>query len=178
MTVGELLQRLEPFQGEIALGLLVLPLLTYGLGALLQQGSRRLCRYLLAAAIYLTVVPGISMAVIVLYMLLVVRLNLLHELNLVLHALPIASMLATLWAASRLEDFDNIPAFERIQGLMLLVGLGFAALLFVHKLFIGLVFFARFEYLLLLFGGFLVLWRLAVSRLFRKPGGRPLPHRP
>ena len=167
MTIHEWMQTLEPFEREIALGLVALPVLTYSLGFLLQKLSRPLSRYLLAGAIYLAVLPGICMAVMLLYMLLVVRSNLLREMHLVLHLLPVASMGATLWAASRLEAFDCIPGFERIQGLIILVGLGFAALLIVHKTFIGLVFFAKFEYLLLLFVGFLALWRFGMARLFR-----------
>jgi hypothetical protein len=57
------------------------------------------------------------------------------------------------------------PGFNRLQGLMGLVGLAFAGLLFIHKTFIGIHFFARFEYLLVLLVVFLVGWRLAMSRL-------------
>jgi hypothetical protein len=173
MTINELMQWLEQFQGVIALWLVALPVLTYSFGALLQKGSRLLARYLLAAAIYLAVIPGICTAVILLYMLLFVRVNLLREMHLVLHLLPVVSMVATLWAASRLEDFEHIPGFDRIQGLMILVGLSFAGLLFVHRMFVGLVFFARFEHLLLLLGGFLVVWRLGVARFLKKRHNTP-----
>ena len=169
MTVHDVMQWLEQFQAEIGVGLVVLPLLTYILGALMRPCSRPLARYVLAGAIYLAVLPGVSSAVMLLYLLLFVRADVLREAHLILHVLPIGSMLATLWAASRLEKFDDLPGFDRMQGLMLLVGLSFAVLLFIHKMFIGLVFFARFEYLLLLLGAFLVFWRLGVARLFRKP---------
>ncbi len=132
------------------------------------EGSRRLTRYLLAAAIYLAVIPGMCMAVIILYMLLFVRANLLQEMHLVFHLLPVVSMLATLWAVSRLEDFAAIPGFGRIQGFMILVGLSFAGFLFLHKVFIGILFFAKFEYLLIALGGLLAIWRLGVARLSRK----------
>ena len=92
MTINELIQQLEPLQGKIALALIALPLATYILGAILQKGSRRLTRYLLAVAIYLAVIPGMCMAVIILYMLLFVRANLLQEVHVVLHLLPVVSM--------------------------------------------------------------------------------------
>lgn len=168
MTIHELMQWLEQFQTEIGVGLVALPILTYLLGAMTRAGSRPLARYVLAGAIYLAVVPGISAAVMLLYVLLFVRANVLREAHLILHVLPIGSMLATLWAASRLEPFDNIPGFDRVQGLFLLVGVSFATLLFLHKMFIGVVFFAKFEYLLLLLGAILLLWRFGVARLFRK----------
>jgi hypothetical protein len=137
-------------------------------GALLKVISPLWTRCLLATAIYLAVVPGVGMIVVLLYMVFFVRLNLLHEMHLVLHLLPIVSMVATLWAATRLAPFAAIPGFDRLQGLLLLVGLSFAALLLVHKMFIGIVFFAKFEYLLLLLGGFLVLWRLGIARVLKK----------
>jgi hypothetical protein len=85
--------------------------------------------------------------------------------HLVLHLLPVVSMLATLWAAARLSPFAAIPGFDRLQGLILLVALSFGGLLFLHKTFVGIHFFARFEYLLFLFAGFLLLWRIAAARL-------------
>jgi hypothetical protein len=168
MTINELLHRLEPYQQAWTLWFVAVPLLTYAGGTLLKVISPLWARYLLAAAIYLAVLPGVGMTVVLLYMIFFVRLNLLHDMHLVLHVLPIASMLATLWAAARLSPFAAIPGFDRLQGLLLLVGLGFAALLLVHKMFIGIVFFAKFEYLLLLLGGFLVLWRLGIARVLKK----------
>lgn len=168
MTINELMQWLEPYTQVLALWFVAVPFLTYVCGALLKIVSPLLTRYLLAGAIYLVVLPGVCMAVVLFYMVFFVRLNLLQEMHLVLHLLPIASMVATLWAASRLEAFASIPGFDRLQGLLILVGLSFAGLLFIHKTFVGILFFARFEYLLLLLVGFLVLWRLGVARMFKK----------
>lgn len=166
MTINELMQWLSQYERLVAGCLAALPIVTYIGGRLCRAGSPRLMRFFLAAAIYLAVVPGICMAIVVFYMAFVARLNLLTEMHLVLHLLPVVSMLATLWAASRLAPFAILPGFNRLQGLMWLVGLAFVGLLFIHKTFIGIHFFARFEYLLVLLVLFLVGWRLAVSRLF------------
>jgi hypothetical protein len=171
MTINELLKWLEQYQQAVALWFVAVPLLTYAGGALLKALSPLMARYLLAVVIYLAVIPGVGMTVVLLYMVFFVRLNLLQEMHLVLHLLPIVSMLATLWAAARLVPFTAIPGFDRLQGLLLLVGVSFAALLFVHKTFIGILFFAKFEYLLLLLGGFLVLWRLGLARVLKKHKG-------
>ncbi|PON15925.1 hypothetical protein C2W62_21240 [Candidatus Entotheonella serta] len=117
--------------------------------------------------IYMAVIPGICMTVVVLYMMFFVRTNLLTQLNVIVHVLPIVSMIATLWVAARLAPFSTIPGFDRLQGLIMLVGLSFIAALFVHKTFVRIHFFASFEYLLGLFALFLIAWRLAVTRLFR-----------
>ena len=168
MTINELTRWLEQFQGWIGLWLLVLPVVTYGLGACLKLCSHSFARGFLAGAVFVTVIPGISMAVLILYMLLFVHLNLLREMNLVLHLLPVLSMVGTLWAASRLEALDNLPGVLRLHGLMVLVGLSFAGLLVLHKTFVGVHFFASFEHLLAILAGVVVLWQFGVARLFRK----------
>jgi hypothetical protein len=168
MTIHELLRWLEPFQGWIGLGLVAFPVLTYTLGGLCKLCSPALARGFLAGAVFVVVLPGVSMTVLILYMVLFVRLNLLREMHLILHLLPVLSMLATLWAASRLTALDQLPGVLRLQGLMVLVGLGFAALLAVHKVFVGVHFFARFEHLLALLAGAVALWHFGVARLLRK----------
>jgi hypothetical protein len=145
-----------------------MPIITYLLGAVLRASAPAIGRGFLALALFVSIVPGMSMAVVVLYMILFVRANLLRDMHLVLHLLPILSMLGTLWAASSLAAFAQIPGFARIQGFMVLVGISFAALFLLQKTFIGIHFFGRFEHLLLLLGGLLALWQFGVSRLFRK----------
>lgn len=167
MTIHELIQWLTQYERALAIGFVALPALTYGVGALCRLLSLKLMRGWLAVAIYVAVIPGICMAVVVVYLMFFVRGNLLTTLNLAVHLLPIASMGATLWAASRLAPFAAIPGFDRLLGLLMLVGLSFIAVLFVHKTFVRIHFFASFEYLLVLFGLFLVAWRLAAARLFR-----------
>ena len=167
MTIHDLLQQLARYERALIIGFAALPAATYVVGRILRALSARLMRGWLAAAIYAAVIPGVCMAVVIVYMLFLARANLLTELNVVVHLLPIASMGATLWLASRLAPFDDIPGFNRLRGFMMLVGLSFVAVLFVHKTFVRLHFFASIEYLLVLFGLFLVAWRVAAARLFR-----------
>ena len=110
------------------------------------------------------------MAVLVLYMLLFLRANLLREMHLVLHGLPVVSMLVTLWATSRLEALENLPGVLRLQGLVVLVGLTFAGLLVVHKTLVGFHVFASFERLLIILAGVMALWQFGIARLLRKSG--------
>jgi hypothetical protein len=169
MTINELMHWLEQFQGWIGLGLVAFPFVTYGLGVLLKLCARPLARGFLAAAVCIAVLPGVSMTVLLLSMLLFTRANLLREMHLILHLLPVVSMAGTLWAASRLEALDTLPGVLRLQGLMVLVGLGFAGLLAIHKTFIGIHFLASFEPLLAILAGVVALWQFGVARLFRKP---------
>lgn len=168
MTINELMRWLEPLQGWIGLGLVAFPIVTYGVGGLFKLCSPALARGFLAGAVFVAIIPGVSMAVLILYMVLFVRLNLLREMHLILHLLPVLSMVATLWAASRLAALDELPGVLRLQGLMVLVGLGFAGLLTIHKVFVGVHFFASFERLLALLAGAVALWHFGVARLFKK----------
>lgn len=168
MTIRDFMQWLEQFQHPIGVALVAFPFLTYGLAALLRVCSRSLARYFLAGAVFVTVLPGISMVVLLGYMFLFLQANLLQEVQVILHLLPILSMLATFWAVSRLTDLDQLPGVLHLQGLMLLVGLSFAGLLFIHKTFISIHFFASFEHLLALLAGFIILWQYGIGRLFGK----------
>ena len=165
MTTAEALQWLEQYQVAIGGALVVLPAATYLLGILLRRVSQRLVGYVLALVIHLAVIPGISMAVLVLYLLFFVRANLLNDLHLVIHVLPVFSMAATLWAASRIMAFDDIPGFRRIEGLMLLVGLSFAAALAIQKTRLGILFLARLEHLFIIVVAVVGLWKLGASML-------------
>ena len=168
MTTYELTQQLEPFTWEIGLALVALPIVTYLVGALLRACAPAVGRGFLALALFVAIVPGMSMAVVVLYMILFAHANLLRDMNLVLHLLPILSMLGTLGAASMLVPFAQIPGFARIQGFMILVGVSFGALFLLQKTFIGIHIFGRFEHLLLLLGALLALWHFGNSRLFKR----------
>jgi hypothetical protein len=168
MTINELMRWLEPLQQWIGLGLVAWPVVTYGIGRLLQLCAPAVARGFLAGAVFVAVIPGTAMAVLILYMVLFVRLNLLRELHLVLHLLPVLSMVATLWATARLEPLAQLPGVLRLQGLITLVGLGFVGLLTLHKTFVGVHFFASVEHLLVILVGAVALWHFGVARLFKK----------
>ncbi|MGE3540305.1 MAG: hypothetical protein AB7N91_23050 [Candidatus Tectimicrobiota bacterium] len=168
MSIHDLMQGLGAFQREIGIGLVAFPCVTYGLGALLWLGARPLARVFLAGAVCASLLSGVSMILLILYMLLFLRANLLRELHLVLHLLPVLSMLATLWLVSRLTRLDDLPGMGQLRRLIILTGISFVSLLVLHKIFIGIHFFASFERLLLLLAGMLVLWRWGVGQFFGK----------
>ena len=175
MTTAEALQWLEQYQTAIGGAFVVLPVATYLLGVVLKRVSAPLVGYFLSLAIHLAVIPGIGMAVLILYLLFFVRANLLNELHLVIHVLPVFSMGATLFAASRIMAFDDIPGFSRIEGLMLLVGLSFATALAIQKTRLGILFLARLEHLFIIVVAAVALWKVGASMLSgssRIPTGR------
>ena len=96
------------------------------------RGGRSPFKYLYALGIYWVSVPGTLAAVLAAYTLFLLRESLL-DVNLLVYALPIVSMATTLAIARRSVDFDDVPGFERLSGLILLLALTFAVVLFIAK---------------------------------------------
>ncbi|MCB1044695.1 MAG: hypothetical protein KDC35_17260 [Acidobacteria bacterium] len=78
-------------------------------------------KYLYAVTIYATTVPGMLAAVVTGYMLLIARENLM-DVSFVSYILPIIAMLVTLMVVKTSVSLDAIPGFDRLLGLMILVG--------------------------------------------------------
>ena len=85
-----------------------------------------------AVLVYLTCVPGVVAAVLVAYTLFFTGENLL-DVDLLVFFLPLASMVATLVLIGRNVDFDDIPGFDRLFGLMVMIAVSFTIALVIQK---------------------------------------------
>jgi hypothetical protein len=72
------------------------------------------------------------------------------DVNLLVYLLPIVSMGATLGVMSRSVRFADVPGFDRLSGLMLLLGLTFAILLVLRRSFFGVFFIGSLPALLVI----------------------------
>lgn len=99
------------------------------------------------------------------------------DLNFVVFLLPILTMIATLIIVGRRSDFDALPGFGRLSGLMTLLGLTFVVILFVSKTKVFL-FFGGSIWTLIAFGAFIfALLKWGTAMAFR-PRGAPEPSAP
>ena len=114
--------------------------------------------------VYISCVPGLFAAVVTGYMLFFTSANLL-EVNALVYLLPAASMVVTLILLGKNVDFDAVPGFHRLSGLMTLIGVSFAIALAISK-----------TRLWIFFGGSIVLLFAiaAVVFVFMKWGARAL----
>lgn len=132
-------------------------------------------RYLYALLVYLACVPGIGAAVLTGYTLFFTRENLLDK-DLLVYVVPIVSMVVTLVLIRKNVSFDDVPGFDRLSGLMTLIGITFVILLAIRKTFIGIFFGASITTLFVL-GAFLfalLKWgAYAVFRGSEEPRRRP-----
>jgi hypothetical protein len=169
MSVRELIAVIGEYQIPVAIVLAAVPVLTLLLGMMHDrgQGGKSSWRYAYAVLVYLACVPGIFAAVITGYTMMFVKGNLLDA-NAVVYFLPIVSMVATLMIMGRRVDFDDIPGFDRLWGLMVLLGMTFVVLLAIEKTRIWIVFgggfgallaIAALVFALLKWGGYMVFRR-------------------
>lgn len=169
MTIRELID----LAGQHPLALLVAflgpPLAAWLLGLMHPRGQGGLApwKYFSAVLVYLTCVPGMFAAVVTAYSLFFSRENLL-DVNPLVSFLPIVSMVATLIFIRKNVSFDEVPGFDRLSGLMAMVGCSFAIALAVQKTNIFLFFGGSIEKLLVLAAGVFALLKWGTYMLFRR----------
>jgi len=138
-----------------------------------ERGKLAPWKYLYSVLVYLVCVPGMFSGVITAYTLFFIRESLLDA-NLLVYFLPIVSMVATLVLIRKNVSFDEVPGFDRLSGLMVMVGCSFAIALVIQKTRIWVFFGGSIEKLFLLAAGVFVLLKWGTYMLFR---GRDEPKR-
>jgi hypothetical protein len=124
-------------------------------------------KYCYSALVYLTCVPGTFAAVITAYTLFFTRENLM-DVNPLVYFLPIASMVATLVLIHKNVTFDQVPGFDRLEGLMVMIACSFALALAIQKTNIWIVFGGSIGRLFLLAAAIFALLKWGVYMLFRR----------
>lgn len=156
---------------------LAVPILCVLLGLIHGKGRGRFSpwKYFYAIIVYLACVPGIFSAVITAYTLFFTRENLL-DVNLLVYFLPVISMIVTLVLISRNVSFDDVPGFDRLWGLMVLIASTFVIALAIQKTRLWVFFGGSLLTLVLFMVGLFLLLKLGGHMLFRRKrrlAGRP-----
>jgi hypothetical protein len=131
------------------------------------QGGRAPWKYIYSILVYLACVPGLFAGVLTAYTLFFTRENLLDA-SLVVYVAPIVSMIVTLILIRKNVEFDQVPGFDRISGLMVMIACSFGVALAIEKMRIFVFFGGSIGKLFLLAAGIFALLRWGVSRLFRR----------
>jgi hypothetical protein len=132
-----------------------------------EQGKLAPWKYLYSVLVYLVCVPGMFAGVITAYSLFFSRENLLDA-NVLVYFLPLVSMVATLVLIRKNVSFDDVPGFDRLSGLMMMVGCSFVIALVIQKTSIFVFFGGSIEKLFLLAAGVFALLKWGTYMLFRK----------
>ena len=128
------------------------------------RGGASPWRFVYSVLVYLACIPGMGGAVLTGYALLFTGENLL-DVDLLVYLLPVVSMVATLGLTSRNVRFADVPGFDRLSGLMLLLGLTFAILLVLRRSFFGVFFIGSLPALLVIGVGAFALLKWSAGRL-------------
>lgn len=149
MTLNDLIDLVALQPGVLAGLWLLVPVLAGLLGWIHGpgRGGTSPWRHAHAVLVYAACVPGVSSTVLTLYTVLFLHTSLL-EVPFLIYLAPIASMVATLVLQARVVDFDAIPGFDRLAGLMTLIAITFGLLLALDRAHIWLAFHAPMVLLL------------------------------
>jgi len=141
MTLRELIDLAGSRPLVLGGALVVAPLVAFFTGLLHARGKGGLSpwRYLYAVLVYLACIPGCLAAVLTAYALFFTGQNLL-DVNVLVYLLPLAGMGLTLLIVRRQAEFDDIPGFDRLSGLMVMLAMTFVIVLAVARTRIWLVF--------------------------------------
>ena len=169
MTTHDFIRQADQHPIVLVSAMLAPPLVAWAAGRLRKPGSADagFWKYLYAVLVYLACVPGMFAGVLTAYTLFFSRENLLDT-SLLAYFLPIASMVVTLALVRKNVAFDDVPGFDRLSGLMVMVGCSFAIALAIQKTRIWIFFGGSIERLFILAGAIFALLRWSAYMLFRR----------
>ncbi|MFL1896855.1 hypothetical protein ACJRPK_14205 [Aquimarina sp. 2-A2] len=131
---------------------------------IVSDANFRYTRYMMSIIVYAVTVPGILAIFLVLYALLMHRINLL-EVSVLVYFVPIISMIITLILLNKKVTLSKIPGFDRLSGLMLMISIVFAIVFVLQKTIFGVFFIGGFTQLIIVFVIVFLVTKFAWSRL-------------
>lgn len=129
------------------------------------EGNRSPWKYLYSFLIYFVSIPGIFAITLNAYLFLFERQSIFNA-NIYTQILPIICMIITLWLINRNADFNRIPGFDRIGGLMFIITCLLIIMWILEKTHIFAITFIPFHYFILLLFALLILLRIGWSKMF------------
>ena len=168
MTTSELIHLVDQHPLLLLTAFVAPPVAAWVVGRLHVRGQGGVApwKYVYSALVYLACVPGLFASVLTAYALFMTHENLL-QVSLLIYFLPIVSMIVTLVFIRKSVPFDDVPGFDRLSGLMVMVGCSFAVALAIQKTNIWIFFGGSIEKLFLLAAGVFALLKWGTYMLFR-----------
>ncbi|MCP3926767.1 MAG: hypothetical protein GY714_29760 [Desulfobacterales bacterium] len=165
MSINDFLRLLGKYKYFISIYFAALPLLAFIIGFIDKR--QRVIDYIYSILIYLSAIPGMISATLIFYTMFIVKRNLLNV-NLFIYFLPVISMALVFYIISRKVKFDDLPGFNRLSGLMLMIGLASIVTLFLYRLRFFIGFFASIETLLIAGVVIFILFKVSFAKISGK----------
>lgn len=168
MTIEELIQQIGSSPTLILSVLIAVPLMAFIYGRLVAAPDRLESphKYMYSSLIYLACVPGGFAGVLTAYSFFFLQSNLL-QVNPLVYFLPIISMAVTIAIIRRDVLMDAIPGFDRLYGLLAIIGVSFFLAFLLIRTRVWFFLGGSFKALLIIAIGSFVLLRWGSSRVFR-----------
>jgi hypothetical protein len=131
------------------------------------NGGNAPWKYIYSVLVYLVCIPGLLSSVLTGYALFFQRADM-RDVNLAVYILPIISMIVTLILIHKTVNFENVPGFDRISGLMVMIGCSFVIALAIDKTRIWLLFHGSIAMLFALAAGIFAMLKWGTYMLFRR----------
>ena len=122
--------------------------------------------YLYSVIIYAVTIPGLLSVILILYGFFFLKINLL-QVNVLAYFLPLLAMIVILLIVKKTIPLKLIPGFERLSGLFLMIMVAFVITYILQRMFFGVFFIGKFQYLILMFLALLFLLRLGWNKIIR-----------
>ena len=165
MSVNELLERLDDHTGWAICFFAMLPLLALFVSLLYKRAAKNaFIESVFSVIVYLSAIPGVFACILIFYLLFFTRTNLLNV-DIVFSFLPIVSMGLVFGIIGKNANFDDLPGFGRLTGLMLLIAIVSGVTLAIYKLRIFVGFFASIEALVGIAAAVFVLFKIGLTKL-------------
>mgnify|MGYP001288399802 CR=1 FL=1 len=169
MTLGEFFEIIGRSPNLILFYFLALPLTAFLAGVLgKNEGHLSPWKYLYSSVIFLVCVPGIFAITLNIYLFLFERRSIMDA-NLYTQVLPIILMLITLWIVSRNVKFEEIPGFNRISGLVIVIVAVLLIMWIMEKTHIIAITFMPFYYVFIIFIALFLAIRYGLKRMWATP---------
>ena len=170
MTLKQLFDLIAENPAYILFYFAIIPFEAFLAGALGRgEGHLSPWKFLYSILIYAVCVPGIFAVTLSIYFFLFEKRSILDA-DVYIQLLPIVSMVATLLIIKRSVDFDDIPGFDKLSGLMMMIAATLGIMWFVDLTRIYAITYLRFEVVILIFIVLLLVIRFGWSRIFGGSG--------
>jgi len=168
MTLNQLFDVLAANPIYIILYCVFIPLIAVLAGFMgKNEGHLSPWKYLYSVLIYLACIPGIFAVTLSIYIFLFERRSILDT-DVYTQILPLLSMILTLIVIRRNVDLDEIPGFEKISGLVMVILAALAIMWIVDRTRLIVFSFLPFSYALGIFAVLLLLLRIGWKRMFAR----------
>ncbi len=165
MTLGEFLNALSNNPTIICFLFVAVPL-TALLASIFgkNEGAKSPWKELYTILVYLTSIPGIFAIILNVYLFLFERQPIM-ETNIFTQILPILSMAITLWLVNRNVSFEDIPGFDKLGGLIMILSAIIIFMWILEKTHIFAITIVPFYYFIILFIVLLILIRFGWKKM-------------